>query len=87
MLPSDGAYRIAVHGYDVRVTPATFSIKISAVQGGDISVQSPAGTVFPGQPVRFDLHFNSVEPGSEAIILLGPRGAHSAIDVPVRVLP
>lgn len=81
-LPADGRYRIAVHGYRVRPEPQTANVRIDAIQGNNMTVQVPWGRVTPGQSVDLTIDGSSSGPG-EGIILIGPTGAPSAMQVRV----
>lgn len=81
-LPADGAYRVAVHGYEVRPSPSAFSIRIGAVEGNQIAAQPPAGRVLPGSTADLGVRSQPTTAG-EGIVFIGPRGAPTAMQIRV----
>lgn len=88
--PADGNYLAAVHGWGVQAG-GMFDLIINVVQGTDLKVVNlPAGPYQPNTPIHFDLQWTLDEPlpvDGEAlgVVLLGPSGAESAIQIPVRL--
>jgi hypothetical protein len=86
-MPPDGDYQVWVHGYAAANVP--FDLVINAIQGMDMTAGGlPAGPFQPNQPIDFDLNWaKSIPAGGEAfgLILAGPPGASSALQIPVRL--
>jgi hypothetical protein len=88
--PPDGNYLVAVHGWGIE-PGADFTIDMNVVQGTDLTVTGlPAGPYQPNTPINFQINWHLDAPlpaNGEAfgLILLGPPGAESAIEIPVRL--
>jgi hypothetical protein len=83
-LPSDGAYHIAVHGFDVP-EPTTFDARILVLDGKGIKVITPVGAIIPGKEQTITLNVAGAVPGAQGLVFLGPPDAPSAIPLPVGV--
>jgi len=89
VMPPDGNYIAAVHGWNAANT--TFDIAITAVQGYDLNVTNlPAGPYQPNTPINFTVEWQldaPLAPGevAEGLILAGPPGAEAALQIPVRL--
>jgi hypothetical protein len=85
--PRDGNYQAWVHGY--AAAAATFDFIINAVQGNDLTITGiPAGPFQPDQPIQFTVNWAKTIPAGDAaegLILAGPPGAGSALQIPVRL--
>ena len=66
-----------------------FDAVINAIQGHDMTISGlPAGPFQPNQPIAFDVNWTKTIPAGEAaegLILAGPPGAASALQIPVRL--
>lgn len=88
--PPDGEYLVAVHGW-AAARGKDFTLTLNVIQGDDLrAVDAPAGPFAPNTPIRFNVAWTLPAPladGAEArgLILLGPPGAESAIQIPVRL--
>jgi hypothetical protein len=86
-MPRDGNYQAWVHGWAAAAT--TFDLVINAVQGNDMTITGmPSGPFQPNQPIQFTVNWTkTVPPGdaAEGLILAGPPGAASALQIPVRL--
>jgi hypothetical protein len=88
--PADGNYLAAVHGFGIQ-PGANFTINMNVIQGTNLQVAGlPAGPYQPNIPIVFNVNWSLQSPlgtNGEAfgVILLGPPGAESAIDIPVRL--
>jgi hypothetical protein len=88
--PADGNYRVAVHGWGIE-PGAKFTIEMNVVQGGDLRVGNlPAGPYPPNTPIPFQANWSldaplDVDGEAFGVIVLGPSGAESAIEIPVRL--
>jgi hypothetical protein len=88
--PPDGNYLLAAHGWAAQ-PGENFTLNINVIQGEDLTaLDVPAGPHAPGAPVSFKVAWALPAPlaeGAEALglILLGPPGAESAIQIPVRL--
>ncbi len=83
-LPTDGRYRIAVHGYRVP-DQATFDTSVLVINGKGIQVPAPTGPVIPGREQLIRLGITGAEAGMRGIVFLGPAGAPGVIRLPVTV--
>jgi hypothetical protein len=88
--PPDGEYLVAVHGW--AASPGeSFTLNLNMVDGDDLRVLDlPGGPYAPNAAVDFKVAWTLPAPlpeGAEALglILLGPPGAASAIQIPVRL--
>lgn len=84
VLPKDGLYRIAVHGFKVP-SPSFFDISILVVDGKDISLTLPKGRVRFGIPQTVKLSFPPAAEGSIGMLFLGPPDAPGVLPLPIKV--
>jgi hypothetical protein len=88
-MPRDGNYEAWVHGYNAAATP--FDVVINAVQGNALAITDmPAGPYQPNQPITFNVNWTLPAPlaageAAEGLLLSGPSGAESALEIPVRL--
>lgn len=88
--PSNGDYLVAVHGWGIQ-PGENFTVNMNVVQGADLTATAvPQGPYQPNTPISFTVAWNLAAPlptDGEAfgVILLGPSGAESAIEIPVRL--
>ncbi len=88
-MPPDGNYEAWVQGWSAAAT--TFDVVINAVQGNALAVTNiPAGPYQPNQPIAFNVNWTlpaSLAAGeaAEGLIVTGPVGAASAVQIPVRL--
>lgn len=89
VMPPDGNYIAAVHGWNAANT--TFDITIEAVQGYDLTVTPLTdGPYQPNTPINFTVEWKLDKPlapgeSAEGLVLVGPPGAESALQIPVRL--
>lgn len=85
LLPTDGSYRIAVHGFSVP-QPATFNMALTILDGDGFSVTGPSGRVFPGTQQTIGLTLKDAPvPGSQGILFLGPPEAPYVLPLAMRI--
>jgi len=88
-LPDDGSYMVAVHGWSVSPSPATFDLTIEAIQGYDLTISGvPVGAIPANTPVTFTMSYGkAMLPGEtwKGEILLGPSVAPAALTIPVTI--
>jgi len=87
LLPPDGLYGIAVHGWNVPTGSSTFQRTLNLVQGHDIQVSGvPSGPIEPRQHYGFNVNFSlaGAEPGTyTGLVTLGPPEGPAAVLIPV----
>ena len=82
--PEDGLYRVEVHDYSE--TPGEQFVNIRRPQGKTIVLSGlPAGMIETDTTYTFDLNLNGVLGVGiyEGSVFVGPKGAETAIEVPV----
>jgi hypothetical protein len=88
--PPDGEYLLAVHGWGAQEGEG-FTLNLNVIAGDDLqAVDLPSGPHEPNTPIGFKVTWALDAPlagGAEALglILLGPPGAESAVEIPVRL--
>ncbi len=84
--PPDGAYLIAVHGWNISPSPGSFDIRITQVAGDDVMepVSLPT-TVAAGETATLTLRLAEIPPRGlwEGLLLFGPPDTPTLFEVPV----
>lgn len=88
--PPDGEYLVAVHGWAAEAGK-DFTLTLNVIQGDDLAAaDAPPGPYAPNTPINFTARWTLPAPlpeGAEmhGLLLLGPPGAESALQIPVRL--
>jgi len=88
LFPTDGTYRIDVHGFAVPGGSDAFDLTIDAVQGTDVAVAGLAGSLPAGGSDTFSVAWDVTGKAAgtySGLVLLGPADAPAALRIPVEV--
>ena len=88
LFPSDGTYRIDVHGWNVPGGSTTFDLGVLAVQGTDIEVSDLPASIPAGGSDTVTVSWDTTgkAPGTYVgLILMGPAEAPGLLAVPVEI--
>jgi hypothetical protein len=89
LLPQDGTYTIAVHGYNVPGGSDTFELTINAIEGYDISIVSAPASIPAGGEGEIQILVDTTgfAPGMYyGLVMLGPAAAPALLQVPVEIM-
>jgi len=90
VLPQDGRYWVAVHGWAVTPSPSFFDIDTTMVDGFNLSISGvPTGPILAGTPVTLNLDYNlaGLAPGTYlGVVFTGPQEAPTSVQVSVEIV-